>query len=217
MPPIDLNEALEEEITVFFDLYLEREEARRAAFRQDVAQSGGPTESELDGSPESLVPLWAWMVDRIDKGQAEPPIGPLPFLPKGPPLPLWYLPDPPEEAPKRLRAPVLWDVDGLAYEVAWIIRTQAPEFEWVIARWPRHLAYEYQNHPVLKGHGIEIDPRTTCYKLAVRLQIMRAGREPERLLETFREWQRVWTPRKARYWEIKAPDPEKEAGYSVYR
>jgi hypothetical protein len=186
----------DDEVEAFFALYVEREERRRAEFRREVADTGGPSESDLDGSPESLVPLWTWMVGRIEAWQAEPLVTEWPLLPDGPPLPPWYQVDSPEQAAQRLRPQVIWDVDGLAYELAEVCRRAAPELHWVIARRPRHLAYAYQNHPVLQGYGVDIDPRSVCYGLAVRVQLMAAGREPDRLLRTFRAWEPAWTSTK---------------------
>lgn len=192
MPPIALSELRDNEANAFFEIYVGRAESRRAAFREEVAEMGGPSRVELDESPQSLVPLWEWTVGRIEHWQAEPLVTEWPLLPHGPPLPPWYLPDPPETAGQRLRPQALWDVDGLAYELAAVLQRAAPELRWVLGRRPRSMAYAYQNHPVLEGYGIDIEPRTLCYGLAVRVQLMGAGREPDRLLRTFRSLEPAW-------------------------
>lgn len=174
MPPVDFYALGDAETGAFFEAFVARAAPRLDAFRAEVAASGGPAEAVLDGSAESLVPLWAWFVAREhDGGDGE--------------LPPWYEPDPPETAGERLAPAAVRDVDGLALYLALAFRRALPGLEWGIGRMPARKRYVSQNKPVLKGDGFDIDVLQVAYSLAMRT---REGRDTddEALRRAFTAW-----------------------------
>jgi hypothetical protein len=168
MPPKDFFGLGDAEAEAFFDDYVARAEPRLDEFRREVSASGGPSEAELDGSPESLVPLWRWFVARPAEAGGE--------------LPPWYEPDPPELAAQRLPASTLRDADGVALYLARVFG-----HEWGIGREPPRKRYVSQNKPVLKAGGHDIDVIAVAYNLALRAAEGR-DTDDEALLRTFRAW-----------------------------
>jgi hypothetical protein len=165
MPPKDFFSLGDAEAEAFFEQYTARAKARLDEFRREVSATGGP---ELDGTPESLVPLWRWFVAR----PAEP----------GGELPPWYEPDPPEVARERLPASTLRDADGIALYLA-----QVFGHPWGIGREPPRKRYVSQNKPVLKASGHDVDVLQIAYNLALRAAEGR-DTDDEALLRTFRAW-----------------------------
>ena len=166
MPPKDFFSLGDAEAEAFFEAFVARAEPRLDEFRAEVSASGGP---ELDGSPESLVPLWRWFVARPRSAGGE--------------LPPWYEPDPPAVAAERLPASVLRDVDGIALYLARLFEG----LDWGIGHEPPQRHYVSQNKPVLKADGYDIDVLQVAYNLAMRTL---AGRDTddEALLRAFRAW-----------------------------
>jgi hypothetical protein len=173
VPPKDFSRLGDAEAEAFFDAYVARAEPRLAEFRREVATTGGPSEAELDGSPDSLVGLWRWFVGRAPDRSGEPPP--------------WYESDPPEAAPERLSAGTLRDVDGVALYLARAFRRALGELPWGIGRMPARKRYVSQNKPVLKGDGYDIDVLQVAYTLAMRAA---GGRDTddEALLRAFQAW-----------------------------
>ena len=174
MPPKDFSRLGAAEAGAFFDAYVARAEPRLDEFRREVSGTGGPSEAELDGSPDSLVGLWRWFVAREPDGA-------------GGELPPWYEPDPPDAEAGRLDAGTLRDVDGVALYLALAFRRALGGLEWGIGRLPKRMKYVSQNKPVLKGEGYDIDVLQVAYTLAMRAS---AGRDTddEALLQAFKAW-----------------------------
>ena len=173
MPPKDFSRLGDAEAEAFFDAFVARAEPRLDEFRREVSATGGPSEAELDGSPDSLVGLWRWFVARKPDERGESPP--------------WYEPDPPDSEAGRLPAGVLRDVDGLALYLALAFRQALAGLRWGIGRLPPRMKYVSQNKPVLKGDGYDIDVLQVAYTLAMRAA---AGRDTddEALLRAFRAW-----------------------------
>jgi hypothetical protein len=171
MPPKDFFSLGDAEAEAFFEAYVARAERRLDEFRREVSASGGP--AELDGSPESLVPLWRWFVARPQAAGGE--------------LPPWYEPDPPELAGERLPASALRDVDGIALYLAHAFRRTLGALEWGIGHEPPRRRYVSQNRPVLKADGYDIDVLQVAYNLAMRTLDGR-DTDDEALLRAFRAW-----------------------------
>jgi hypothetical protein len=168
MPPKDFFSLGDAEAEAFFEAYVARAEPRLDEFRGEVSAA-----AELDGSPESLVPLWRWFVARPRSADGE--------------LPPWYEPDPPEVAGERLPASALRDVDGIALYLALVFRRALGPLEWGIGREPPQRRYVSQNKPVLKADGYDIDVLQVAYNLAMRTLDGR-DTDDEALLRAFRAW-----------------------------
>jgi hypothetical protein len=172
VPPKDFSALSDDEAEAYFAEYTE-------AVPDRVARLGGEVgEGVLDGSPESLVPLWEWFLRREDgrrDGSSE--------------LPPWYEPDPPELAAQRLSAGTLRDVDAIAAYLAEVFLRTVPGAEWGIGKLPKRMEYEAQNKPVVRlPDAGEVDPVGVAYSLAVRVALLGGGREPDTLLSTYRAW-----------------------------
>jgi hypothetical protein len=166
MPPKDFFSLGDAEAEAFFEAYVARAQGRLDEFRAEVSASGG---LQLDGTPESLVPLWAWFVARPHEADGE--------------LPPWYEPDPPEVADERLPAGALRDVDGIALYLALVFG----DLPWGIGHEPPQRRYVSQNKPVLKADGYDIDVLQVAYNIAMRTLIGR-DTDDEALLRAFRAW-----------------------------
>lgn len=173
MPPKDFFSLGDAEAEAFFEAYVARAEPRLDEFRAEVSASGGPPAAELDGSPESLVPLWRWFVARPHAADGE--------------LPPWYEPDPPDVAAERLPAGALRDVDGIALYLALAFRRALGGLDWGIGHEPPRRRYVSQNRPVLKAGGYDIDVLQVAYNLAMRTLVGR-DTDDEALLRAFRAW-----------------------------
>ena len=56
----------------FFDQYLQLRDERLAALNRRYWQTGGGNESDLDLSPDSLEPLWAWAAKQLRRREFTP-------------------------------------------------------------------------------------------------------------------------------------------------
>jgi hypothetical protein len=169
VPPKDFSALSDEDAEAYFADYTGAVPERSARLRGEVG------ESVLDGSPESLVPLWEWFLSREHEGQSE--------------LPQWYEPDPPELAAQRLSPAMLRDVDAIAAYLAEVFLRTVPGAEWGIGKLPKRMEYEAQNKPIVKLPGAgDVDPVGVAYSLAVRVGLLGGGREPDTLLSTYRAW-----------------------------
>jgi len=178
MPPRDFSALSADEAEEYLRERLAGAPERLAAFRRGVVATGGPGRDELDGSPESLVPLWEWFLHR-EAAREE----------RGGPLPDWYEPDPPELAGERLSPATLRDLDGIATYLPEVALRELPESEWVVGDAPRAAGYVAQGKPVLRlPRGDELDPVAVAYTLGVRVALFGEAREPDALLSTFRAW-----------------------------
>jgi hypothetical protein len=180
MPPRDFSRLSPAEADAYLRERLATAPGRLAAFRREVAATGGPAEEELDGLPESLVPLWEWFLRREgNRGDAE----------RGGPPPDWYEPDPPEVGGERLSPATLRDLDGIATYLPEVFLHELPESEWIVGHAPPAARYVAQGKPVLRlPHGEELDPVKVAYALGVRVALYGEGRKPDALLAAYRAW-----------------------------
>lgn len=118
-------------------LALERLRERLMADGQDPA-------GLLDGTPESLVPLWRWVLSRLAgpdaPGATDPAAVPREAWPS------WERYTTEEEPTLSLESLTL--LDGLVSYLAAIVQDRAPLARWETARHPVK-RYAYNNHPVL--------------------------------------------------------------------
>lgn len=98
----------------------------------------------LDGTPESLIPLWRWILSRLtgvdDPGATDPASVPRERWPS------WERYTTEKEPTLSLESLTL--LDGLVSYLAAVVRKRAPLARWAIARDP-HKRYAYNNHPAL--------------------------------------------------------------------
>jgi hypothetical protein len=184
MPPRDFFELEEAEAEAYLDAYRAVARERLAWLERVVAARGGEPVA-LDGTPESLVPLWRWFVAWHDAGHVN---GQTP-----PGTPMWYEPD--EPGAEALDPPTLWIVDGIGYYLAEVVTMNVPGVDWAVSTSPKRLRYEDRNKPVLIGpSGARLSPVDLAYGGAVLLIMMggaRGSREDDDLLRLFQRWESV--------------------------
>lgn len=115
-----------------------------------VADGQGPA-ALLDGTPESLVPLWRWVLSRLTvvdaPGATDPASVPREAWPS------WERYTTEKERTLSLESLTL--LDGLVSYLAAVVRDRAPRARWEIAR-HRIKRYQFNNHPVLVSGTGEI-------------------------------------------------------------
>jgi hypothetical protein len=179
---IALEQLSDEEAEAAVEAFAKRMPGRLEEFRRQVAAEAGPDPNMLDVSPESLVPLWGWFVElarAVDSGKRRAP-----GWDGSPP---WYAPDPPN-IDRPLPDWTAWVIDGLAYYWAATFQRSYPEMHWELGNWPKRLHVVEQNHPMLRGHGIQMSP---LHLMDVKVSgVIKGGvdHEPDALLRLYRRW-----------------------------
>ena len=117
--------------------------------RERLVADGQDPAALLDGTPESLVPLWRWLLSRLTSldtsGATDPASVPRESWPS------WERYTTEEEPTLSLDSLIL--LDGLVSYLAAVVRKRVPLARWEIAR-DRHKRYQFNNHPVLvRGTG----------------------------------------------------------------
>jgi hypothetical protein len=146
-------------------LYREMTEAEAAAALEEFLRDRPPglrrlTESLradghdpalLDGSPESLTPVWRWAKSQLalkdDPGHSEPPVGA--ELPSWQRYSMGYEP--------MLSASSVQVLDGVISYLCEVLERAVPEAHWRVGL-DRVKGYHWQNHPVLALGKAEADP-----------------------------------------------------------
>ena len=179
MPPKDFEKLTEAEARAVLQRHVATAPDRLQRFLRLVAATGGPAPERVDGTPESLVPLYTWFVSRARRADAPDATGELPE---------WYEPDPAELATQRLAPRTIADADGLALYFAEVLRRAMPNLHWDIGKEPKRFRYAHQHKPLLKDGEVDIDVLGIAYGMGVRVAIMNTSREPEALLDVYRAW-----------------------------
>lgn len=117
--------------------------------REQLVADGQDPDALLDGTPESLVPLWRWMLSRFTSldtpGATDPGSVPRQAWPS------WERYTFEEEPTLSVESLTL--LDGLVSYVAAVVQERAPLARWEVVRHPIK-RYAYNNHPVLvSGKG----------------------------------------------------------------
>ncbi|MGM9473483.1 hypothetical protein ACS5PJ_15950 [Pseudarthrobacter sp. YS3] len=127
-----------------FQEYLNEREPALERLRQSLAADGQDSDSLLDGTVESLVPLWRWILSHLSRGDAPGATAPGSVPRDG--WPSWernlY------EEQKTLSLESLFLLDGLVSYLGAVVQERAPSAQWIIAR-HRIKRYHLNNHPVL--------------------------------------------------------------------
>lgn len=112
--------------------------------RKRLVAEGQDPAALLDGTPESFVPLWRWVLSRLTGPEAPGATDPA-SVPREA-WPSWERYTVEEEGVLSMESLTL--MDGLVSYLAAVVRNGAPLARWEIAR-DRHKRYVYNNHPVL--------------------------------------------------------------------
>lgn len=161
--------------------------------RRRAASGGGPSPHELDLSPASLEPLWAWARPQLAWREGyRPPVGAEPprrvstdELEPPAQLPSWF--DPAVPGWSTYSAATLWLIDGLARYFGECLVATVPSARWAVGH-ARRKGYAYQNHPVVSGlPSGECEP---MWVVAVTVQkaLTSAADEPDALTRLYAVW-----------------------------
>ena len=165
---------------------------RLAALRSEAAASGGPSPRELDLTPASLGPLWAWAAPRLSwrEGYEPPPPGQpggrvaLTDLEPPEQLPSWFDPIVPGWA--RWAPASLWLIDGLARYLGETLVVHVPGARWAAGH-ARARGYVYENHPVVTGLAVDdSEPMGSVAIIAARVLLPTPG--PATLHDLYTAW-----------------------------
>jgi hypothetical protein len=131
--------------------FLDERAPALSRLRERLVADGQDLAALLDGTPESLVPLWRWVLSRLTSldtpGATDPASVPREAWPS------WERYTTEEEPTLSLESLTL--LDGLVSYLAAVVRERAPLARWEIAR-DRHKRYQFNNHPVLVSGTGEI-------------------------------------------------------------
>lgn len=134
---------------VAFQAYLDERGPALERLREALVSDGQDPDALLDGSIDSLVPLWRWILSRLTGADA-----PGATAPGSVPREVWpswerYL----YEEEQTLSLESLFLLDGLVSYLAAVVQKRAPSARWTIAR-HRIKRYMHNNHPCLvSGKG----------------------------------------------------------------
>lgn len=130
------------------------------AFARRLAEDGGPAD-RLDGRPESLTPVFTWVVEHLTFVTDE-------VVDDGD-LPPWFLPGPVGDARGELDPASARLADGLARYFGEVAVRHVPGARWVVGDEPRHRkTYVDQHWPVVAAHLLAVNP-LLARGLAVKL------------------------------------------------
>ena len=133
--------------------YLAERPVALQRLRDELAADDLDPDTLLDGTPESLTPLWRWVATRIMTMEDNP----IPFDPDTP-APTWwptwarYSSALPQSAPDE----VVTLLDGFISYLGDIVTAAAPEAVWQVGQ-HRIKAYVYYHHPVLASPATDND------------------------------------------------------------
>jgi hypothetical protein len=117
----------------------------------ETLRADGHDPELLDGSPESLTPVWRWAKSKLalkgDPGQVEPPVGA--ELPSWQRYTMGYEP--------MLSAGSVQVLDGVISYLCEVLERAVPQAQWRVG-YDRIKSYHWQNHPVLALGPAQIDP-----------------------------------------------------------
>jgi hypothetical protein len=133
--------------------YLAERPVALQRLRDDLVADGRDPDSLLDGTRESLTPLWRWVATRIMTTEDNP----IPFDPDAPAPARWpswarYSSALRQSTPDE----VVTLLDGFISYLGDVVTAAAPEAVWQVGR-HRIKAYVYYHHPVLAGPATDDD------------------------------------------------------------
>jgi hypothetical protein len=129
--------------------FLDERESALRLLKERLAGDGLEPARLLDGTPESLAPLWRWLLSRLTSADAPGATDPMSVQRSA--WPSWERYTTEQELVLSLESLTL--LDGLVSYLAAVVRSNAPPARWEIAR-HRVKRYQFNNHPVLvSGKG----------------------------------------------------------------
>jgi hypothetical protein len=191
---VDFYELSDDETTAYFAEHVARASDRLAAFRREVPALGGPSEAELDATPESLGRLGGWLFgalpgryaslrgptdDERAWGAGLVQLTPLEWRRLWPDepqdLPPWCAPGA-ELAQSPLPPAALWLADGLGYYLGECVSRELGETRWEIYRAPsRRLRDVNENTPVLATARGRLNVHSLAYVVMLKALAYRTG------------------------------------------
>ncbi|WP_323960985.1 hypothetical protein GC088_04795 [Arthrobacter sp. JZ12] len=124
--------------------FLDERDGALEYLRKSLSAAGRSAEESLDGTVESLVPLWQWILAQLQRPEA--PGATAPASVPAEQWPSWerYT----EEEERVLSMESVRLLDGLVSYLAQVVQQHAPGARWAVAR-HRVKRYAFNNHPVL--------------------------------------------------------------------
>lgn len=161
--------------------YLDERGPALERLRERLAADGRDPAVFLDGTPESLVPLWRWMLSRFTDldapGATDPASVPRETWPS------WERYTYEEERTLSMESLTL--LDGLVCYLAEVVQERAPLARWEVARHPIK-RYAYNNHPVLvSGKGDEHNFLPGFPVVSARAALRSALESPDDAMEDY--------------------------------
>jgi hypothetical protein len=162
----------DDQAQAFFDQYLRLRDERLAALNRRYWQTGGGNESDLDFSPDSLVPLWAWAAKQLRRREFTP-------------AELEHVRGLPASIRQDYKPPLSEDslilINDIAYYFADVLIRTLEGVHWKVCK-TKVKRYVDRNQPVLGGFsapGFElgINPRGTVKVLALKTLDGEAGED----------------------------------------
>lgn len=155
--------------------YLAERPAALRRLREELAADGLDPDALLDGTPDSLTPLWVWVAARITVLEDED----VPWEPEALPEPWWpswarYSADIRRGTPVE----VVTLLDGFVSYLGEVMAAGAPDATWQVCH-HRVKRYHLQNHPVLNSPLSDSDIYPPNM-VAVEANIMRHHAKPLR-------------------------------------
>lgn len=153
--------------------YLDERGPALVRLRERLVADGQDPAVVLDGTPESLVPLWRWMLSRFTRLDASGATDPASVPPEE--LPSWerYLPG--KEPTLSLESLKL--MDGLVSYLAEVVQERAPLARWDFAS-HRVKGYLLNKHPVLVSGAGEVHNFLPMIPLIDARGVLHGVREP---------------------------------------
>ncbi len=162
----------DEQAQAFFDQYLRLRDERLPALNRMYWQTGGGNESDLDYSPDSLEPLWAWAAKQLHRREFTP-------------AELEHARSLPASIRQDYKPPMSEDslilINDIAYYFAEVLRRNLEGVQWKVCN-TKEKRYIDRNQPVLAGFSapgftLGINPREWVKRLARRMQDGQAGED----------------------------------------
>jgi hypothetical protein len=152
--------------------------------RRRCAATGGPVESDLDFTADSLDRVWSWAAPRFQwregytppasRGDLQPQFNPDDLEPPED-LPSWFY-HPSGIGLARFSAATLLLIDRLGRYLGQAVINSVPGTGWTTGA-TRPKGNMFANHPVLAGIAYEVSPMSACASLAAQPEWSTAPRQ----------------------------------------
>jgi hypothetical protein len=144
----------------FFDQYLRLGNERLTLLNQIFYETGGGNEDDLDFSPDSLIPLWQWAMQRLHPREFSAL-----ELTHIMTLPEWFRQDQLKSKPLSEASLIL--INDIAYYLAEVLIRNLKGIHWGICKAQARGQID-ENQPVLLGFKITVNPRESVKVAAIK-------------------------------------------------